>query len=286
MTLPARLGASLDLATRRFWRLTGRPVDLTGAEAWLSAPTSEGPLVGDAWLAAAAAAHGGQVHEGVDGAGLVPDLAALDGPGFRAADLRPEIRDFYEHTSRWRMEVWTAWNPLLAPGGELISRLLGRRVQQLALPTRPRDVAHAMDTPIAVITDDAGEQRAAGWIRTLRSTGDLVFSGCYSTRRLPGADRAGVHVAFPLEAGNVQVFLRPSVLPGGGLELRSAEGRFGEDGAYVVVADGGRTWAARVPIHETFRLAVDDEGVLRTDHELRLRSTRVARLHYKLLPTG
>ncbi len=26
------------------------------------------------------------------------EVAVLDGPDFRAADLRPEVRDFYEHT--------------------------------------------------------------------------------------------------------------------------------------------------------------------------------------------
>lgn len=95
-----------------------------------------------------------------------------------------------------------------------------------------------------------------------------------------------MHVAFPLESGNVQVFLRPRVLPGGGFELSSPSGGFGEPGAYVMVEDGGGRHAARVPIHETFRLHVDDEGAVRTDHDLRLWSAPVVRLHYKLLPLG
>ena len=69
------------------------------------------------------------------------------------------------------------------------------------------------------------------------------------------------------------------------LWLRSPAGRFGGDGAYVVVAEGPpatRTFAAHAPIRETFRVYVDDEGVLRTDHELRLWDARVVRLHYKL----
>ena len=274
----------LDRATRAFWRTTGRPVAVGGEQRWLDAPSSSGPVVGDGWLDAAADSLGGSTREGQEGAGLVPDLARLDGPGFDAASLRPEVRDFYEHTSRWRMEVWTQWNPVFAPGGEAISRLFGRRVQQLALPTRPLDVARGMDSRVVTIHDAAGVQQAAGWVRTLRSTGDHVFSGCYSTRTLPGADRPSVHVAFPLQAGNVQVFLRPRVLPAGGLELSSPGGAFGQDGAYVVVQDDRGHHAARAPIHETFRVQVDDEGVLRTDHELRLWSARVVRLHYKLSP--
>ena len=275
----------LDRAARTFWRVQGRPVDLAGSERWLAAPTHDGQTVGDGWLQAAAAAYGGAVHE-QPGAGLLADMALLDGPHFTAAELRPEIRDFYEHTSDWRMEVWTQWNAFFQPGGELISRFFGRRVQQLALPTRPLDVALGMDSRVATIVDGAGEQRAAGWLRTLRSTGEYVYSGCYSTRLLPGAQQPSVHVAFPLQAGNVQVFLRPRVLPGGALELSSPAGAFGRDGAYVVVESGGRTHGARAPLHELFRVYVDHEGTLRTDHTLRLWSATVVRLHYKLTRTA
>ncbi len=178
--------------------------------------------------------------------------------------------------------MWTGWSPVFWPGGELVSRLFGQRVEQLALPMRPLDVAHGMDSQITLIRDRDGAQVAAAWVRTLRDSGRHVFSGAYSAYTLPGADRPSVHVAFPLESGNVQVFLRPSVTEDGGLLLASPRGRFGEDGAYVVVRDGGRDHAARVPLHETFRVYVDRYGVLRTDHELRLWNASAVRLHYKL----
>lgn len=173
----------VDRLTRQFWKVTGRRVDLDDAHGWLSAPMHDGSVVGDTWLRAAARAHGGSLAEDVDGAGLLADMSSLDGPHFRVADLHPDIRDFYEHTSGWRLEVWTQWNPFFQPGG--------------------------------------------------------------------------------------------------GLELRSPRGRFGQDGAYVVVEAGG-THAARVPIHETFRVYVDAEQVVRADHELRLRSATALRMHYKL----
>jgi hypothetical protein len=37
-----------------------------------------------------------------------------------------------------------------------------------------------------------------------------------------------------------------------------------------------------VPLHETFHLDVDEHGVLRTDHEVRLWGASAVRLHYKL----
>jgi hypothetical protein len=176
----------LDRVTRTFWRVKGRPVDLAGAERWLAAPMHDGQTIGDEWMRSAAAAHGGRVQEHEQGRGLLAAMSQLDGPGFRSSDLRPEVRHFYEHTSEWRMEVWTQWNPFFQPGGELISRYFGRRVQQLALPTRPLDVALGMDSRVVTIHDALGKQRAAAWLRTLRSTGEYVYSGCYSTRVLPG----------------------------------------------------------------------------------------------------
>ncbi|AXK33833.1 hypothetical protein DVA86_15370 [Streptomyces armeniacus] len=271
----------LDRTSRAFWRVNGRPVDLAGRHGWLAAPMHDTQTIGDGWLRAAAAARGGTVRED-DGGGLLADMSSLDGPDFKASALRPEIRDFYEHTSDWRMEVWAQWSALFRPGGELVSRFFGRRVQQLALPMRPLDVAHGMDSRVATIVGPDGEQLAAGWMRKLRATGEYVYSGCYAPRTLPHSPQPSVHVAFPLEAGNVQVFLRPRATRDGALELTSPAGAFGDNGAYVVVAHDGRAHAARVPIHETFRVYTDSEGTLRTDHVLRLWSATAVRLHYKL----
>jgi hypothetical protein len=134
----------------------GRPIDIDGAERWLAARMNEGHSVGEAWLQGAAATLGGGVAER-PGGGLLPDIAVLDGSGFKAADLRPQLRDFYEHTSAWRMEVWTQRSAIFQPGGKIISRAFGRRVEQLALTTRPLDVALGMDSRVVSILDADGE---------------------------------------------------------------------------------------------------------------------------------
>jgi hypothetical protein len=126
-----------------------------------------------------------------------------------------------------------------------------------------------------------GEQVAAMWLRRLRSTGAVVFSGLYSVVELPSGEPA-VRVVFPLPEGRLVVLLRAVNAPGGALLLESGPGAWGTPGTYLVVETSSGCWARRVPLHESFHVYLDDEGVLRTDHHLRLGAATVLRLHYRL----
>ncbi|MCQ4120929.1 hypothetical protein [Rhodococcus tibetensis] len=223
--------------------------------------------------------------EAANSCGLLPDISCLTGPNFDANLLHPLVREFYEHTSRWRMDVWTQWSPAFAAPGAAIEALYGRRIQQLALPVNALAVAHGVDSQITTVLDSHGNHAGAAWLRTLRKSGDYMYSGYYRATTLPGHAQPSVHGTFPLEQGNVQVFLRPHNSAAGSLLLISPIGPFGDNGAYVTVMDKGRDHAARVPIHEEFHVYVDDENTLRTDHVLRLWRRTAVRLHYRLTPT-
>lgn len=271
----------LDLATRWWWRMRGRPVDLRGADSWLHAPMHKAGVVGDGWLESAADQSGTRLVEDPD-AGLLRSMSDLDAEDFRHDLVDPVVRDFYEHTARWRMEVWTGWNPAFRPGGALIARWFGRRVGQLAIPVDPLVVSRGMDSRIVTFVDPEGRPRAAAWIRSLRATGEFIYSGRYAVTTIPSSGRPTIHVTFPLESGNVQVFLRPENDADGSLWLRSPRSEHGGLGAYVVVRVRGCDHAAHPALAETFHVFVDEEGVLRTDHEVRLWGLRVVRLHYRL----
>ena len=216
-----RLGRTLDLASRGWWRLVGRRVDLDGDHRWLDAPTCGPGPVGATWLRAEAERLGGFVREDVSGGGLLPSMSVLDGAGFRAADLDQTVHHFYEHTACWRMKAWAQWSALFQPGGELVSPL-GGRVQQLALPTRPLDVAHGMDSRVVHLMDANGEQHAAGWLRTLSATGQFVYSGCYVILA-QGGDRWERRPCFSFPGADL--FPGGCRLGGGTPEGRSDRGR-------------------------------------------------------------
>lgn len=265
--------------TRLWWQVRGRRAE--GIE-WLDRSVTARGAGGEGWLTEFRRL--GQVRDGAADGGLMADLAVLDHEGFRAADLHPLVRDFYEHTGRWQMEAHIAWSRLFAPGGWFVERFFGRRVHQLAIPVTRTDEPKRLSSSVAVIVNDAGRQVATAWTRRLIPTGEYVYSGRYSTVRGPIDGQPLVQVTFPLEEGNVQVLLAPHVREGGSLLLASHAGGFGEPGAYAMVRDGRRgTWhAARFPLHEDIHVYVGEDGVLRTDHELRLWRATVVRLRYRL----
>lgn len=273
-----------DRASRLVWKSVGRQVDLDGADAWLQSPTAGPGVVRDSWLQAEATRIGGQVVPGSGSDGLLHDFDALAGPEFDPERIDPRIRDFYEHTAGWRMDAWTQWTRGFGIPGSAIETMYGKRVQQLALPVNPLAVAHGVDSAVTRIVDADGNHAGSAWLRTLRKTGDYMYSGYYRATTLPGSDGPSVHVTFPLEAGNVQVFLKPTTADDGSLRLISPAGAFGRDGAYSLVVEPDATYAARAPIHEEFHVYVDDEGVLRTDHILKLWWVTAVRLHYRLTP--
>lgn len=268
----------LDLATRRWWRLVGRRVDLGGRESWLAAPMSSGPVVGTSWVGSPGTPQPGDDPD----AGLLADFDALAGPRFDPGIVDAAIRSFYGHTGQWAIDVWSQWSPLFQPAGALVAALFSRRVQQLALPVQPLAVSRGMESTVIPLLSADGRQEAAAWVRTLRATGETVFSGRYAVAHLPDDPQPMVHVAFPLENGNLQVYLEPRNHGSGGFSLVSGRGAFGQPGAYVVVAHARGHSAARVPIHERFDLYVDEQGVLRTDHRLQMGRATALRLHYRM----
>lgn len=270
-----------DIAAQTWMLLTSRPVPRDRFP-WLLGPAAGNDVVGHGWVDQEAAAIGGRTVTGPD-LGLLPDFSVLAGPGFDAAQVHPKIVDFYQHTSRWQLDLWSEWSPLAWPLGWLLTAMWSERLQQLSLPMRPLDVSFGMDSRVVHLQGGDGRVVGAAWLRTMRKTGTTTYSGLYGVTQLPAQQQPSVRVVFPLPRGCLSVFLRPSVDQSGALHLESPSGSFGEDGAYLVLERGdGKINARRVPIAEHFHLYVDEAGDVRTDHFVRLWNVPTIRLHYRL----
>jgi hypothetical protein len=283
-------GAFLDRFTQRWVIATGRRVEFGGSERWLDGPIGAPDGVGENWIEQHVARTDGRLVEGSP-QGLLPAFAALSGPGLDVDAVSPAIVDFYEKTSEWSLDVWARWSRWAEPGGRLINALFARRLRQLSLPVDPLDVAYGMQSRVVGLVGPDGSHLGTAWQRTMRSTGTTTFGGFYGIVTRPSAIRPSVRVVFPLPNGSLTVFLRPDVTADGGLVLTSPAGRFGDDGAYLVVRSGAGSqggarrsqgWARRIPLPERFVLFTDADGVLRCDHHLALGRGEILRLHYRL----
>jgi hypothetical protein len=263
-------------------RIFGRVVRESAA-GWLSGPIG-GDYIGDRPYDEVAARENLEVVRRSSSGGLLPDLGVLDGPGFRAGQLRPEVRHFYEHTAAYRMDVWSDSFFPGKIGLWLLVTTISRKVNQLNFPLHALATAKGIDSEIVLLKDRAGAVRYTGWYRRLKEMGRTIYTGFYMTERVPDGDTPCVKVVFPMPKGNATVILRPSVDQQGHLRLSSEGARFGDAGFYRIrnIGDGRlRVWRVST-LCEEFRVYVDEAGVLRCDHSVRFLGMPVLSLHYRI----
>ena len=96
--------------------------------------------------------------------GLLDATSVLDGPGFMASDLAQPVVDFLRTLGRNRTVT-------LPFGNGKTTRMLGR--------SAPGAITALMDSQVLTVRDQQGSQVGAAWLRTLRSTGQAIYSGWY-----------------------------------------------------------------------------------------------------------
>jgi hypothetical protein len=266
-------------------RLFGRRVH-PGDVPWLVGPLG-GETIGEGAYEETAAAEGLTLVRHAREGGLIPRFEALVRPGFDPARVDPKIRAFYEHTHAHRLDTWaTTYFPARLALWALVTTI-SRRVKQLNFPLDGLDTAHGMTSEIALLRDAAGAVRYTGWFRKLQRTGHVIYTGFYMTVKAPLLDGPCVKVVFPMPNGNATVLLRPDNDGESGLRLSSIGRAFGDAGFYRVQREGDALRVWRISsLHETFRLAVDEEGAARCEHEVTFLGLRVLTLHYRISPAG
>jgi hypothetical protein len=249
---------------------------------WLDGPIG-GAIIGDAPYRDVAVEQGLTIERNARDAGLVSDFTQLRGDHCDIDRVDPRIREFYEHTTRFAMDVWSRTYFPANIGLYLLVTTISRQVDQLNFPLSPLDAARGLSSEIIALRRPDGTIRYTGWFRTLGEHARVLFTGFYMTERTP-KDGPCVKVVFPMPNGNATVLLAPRISADGSLVLDSSGGRFGGAGFYRVQrrdADRARVWLIRT-LKEHFRVFVDEHGVLRCDHRIRFLGLPVVHLHYKI----
>jgi hypothetical protein len=226
---------------------------------------SQTRYVGTGYVRSLAEVLGGTYAPDVKDIGIVASLDELAGPSFDPAGVDPLVREFYEHTTRFSLDIVPEWRAWVRPGYLLYRTLLARPLGQANVPMSQREVQRGVRSRIDTITGADGTVAVRGWIRSLADTDEPIYVGIYTTYRHEG--RGYVSVGFPLPQASFTATLAPSAREGGGLVLNSRS-ELDQPGHYLTYIDPQtaelttavvRGFAERLDVHA-------DGGVLRAEH--------------------
>jgi len=225
---------------------------------------------------------GGRYTPDVADIGIVASLDSLAGPSFDPAAADPLVREFYEHTTRFALDIVPQWRLWVRPGYLLYRTLLARPLGQANVPMSQRAAQHGVRSRIDTISGADGVVSVRGWIRSAADTGEPIYVGIYTTYR--HQDRGYVSVGFPLPQMSFTATLEPRARPGGGLVLDS-RGETSQSGHYLTYIDpetADLTVAGVLGFAERLDVYVGDDGELRAEHAFAVFGIPFLVLHYRI----
>lgn len=218
--------------------------------------------------------------------GLMDDFSVLNGPSFDAERVHPQIREFYEHTSRFVLSVIPDWHRRWLPLFWLFRTYFLRHVGQFNLPFDEREERNGIETHIDAL--DLNHDRIVdlrGWVRTYAGTDTAIYVGIYTAVKLDGVGY--VSVGFPLPNANLTATLVPVNVDEHDLLLRTKEKGARYVGDYIVLVDeisGGLSVFRIRGLREDIHVYVRDGG-LYTDHRFYFLTRNFLTLHYTITPS-
>lgn len=272
----------LDKTTQLWVRWSGKTISPDNCE-WLLGPVGDTDKIADHFVDRLVRDEGLKVDRPERDAGLLDRFEDLELSEEDMSRIRPEIIDFYTNTSNYKIEFWSSWKGIFRWFGWLLAVLFSRRLKQLNLPLDPLEASRGLESQILKLRKGE-ETKWTVWYRILNATRRVIYSGVYTHCEHPDLKQRLLKVVFPLPNGNAAVVMKMEVKPDGSFLLSSEGKKFGDHGFYFTLTDHkGKYWAKFVKaMHEWIHVYVDDQGVLRTDHNLNFHGMRFLELHYKL----
>jgi hypothetical protein len=238
--------------------------------------------VGTEYVTALAEVLGGTYARAVADIGIVASLDTLAGPDFDPSACDPRVREFYEHTTRFKLDIVPEWRPWVRPGYLLYRAFVARPLGQANVPMNQRDALRGVHSRIDTIdVDGDGIPDVRAWIRSFADTDEPIYIGIYTTYR--DDDRGYVSVGFPLPQTNFTATLVPRARSDGGLSLtsRSSLPHPGHYFTYVDPDTRALTTATVQGFAEELDVYVEDDEV-RAEHAFWVFGLPFLVLHYRI----
>jgi hypothetical protein len=243
---------------------------------------SRSRYVGTGYVRQLADVLGGTYTADAADVGIVASLDSLAGPELDPALVDPLVREFYEHTTRFTLDIVPEWRLWVRPGYLLYRNLLARPLGQASVPMNQRETQRGIRSRIDTITAPGKDVVAVrGWIRSFTDNDEPIYIGIYTTYR--DEERGYVSVGFPLPQASFTATLAPRARPGGGLILTSRSD-LKHPGHYLTYIDPETrelTTAAVEGFAEQLDVYLDD-GELRAEHAFWVFGFPFMVLHYRM----
>lgn len=271
-----------DKITQYWVKTTGRKIN-PEIEKWLIGPIGNEDIIGDKFIQNIIKDENLSYSSNEANCGLLESISDLDFTKEELAVLNKQVIDFYENTSNFDFEIWSEWRGFFKPFGKALSVIFSKRLQQLNLPLNSLDSSKGIKSEIIKLSIKE-KTKWTIWYRKLKSSNDVIYAGIYTTAFVPKYSKSLLKVIFPLPNGNASVVMTKKVLSDGSLLLSSDGEKFGDNGFYFTLTDHkGNYWARFVKsMHEWIKVYVDDENILRADHNLKFYGISFLNLHYKM----
>jgi len=213
--------------------------------------------------------------------GIVASLDALTGPELDPEQVDPLVREFYEHTTRFALDIVPQWRAWVRPGYLLYRTVVAHPLGQASLPMNQREAQRGIRSRIDTVTGVDGTVSVRGWIRSFADDDEPIMVGIYTTYTHRGCGY--VSVGFPVPEGSFTATLRPRLRADRGLTLTSRV-HDGQAGHYLTYVDTAADELTALAVHgfeEQLDVFVED-GALRAEHAFWVFGFPFLTLHYRI----
>jgi hypothetical protein len=271
-----------DWLTQQWVIIWGRkinPIEFS----WLIGPFGNLDVISENFVNEFAAKEKLTIEREAKTGGLILSINSLNLSNIERSNLSCQVIDFYENTAKYDLYFSVKWNPLFKGFGVLISRLFSNRLRQLNIPTANSKDFHALKSELISLAEpDSNKVKYTFWLRSIKSSGQPVYSGVYGISTLPSG-KTCIKAVFPLPNGNATVLMTPSVGKNGELILESSGKKFGDAGFYFLLKDSkGEYWAQYIRSFRDRLILRSTNGSLSAVQVLTLWQKEVLRFNYKI----
>lgn len=272
-----------DWFTQQWVILWGRKINPSDYP-WLVGPFGELNGIGEEFIHQLAAKENLIISRNAKSKGLLHSISTLELAEKDLNKLSQKVIDFYEKTADYKLQFYVEWNPFFKLFGYLVNRLFSQRINQLNIPTENIQASENLTSEIIeLFSTQNNEVKYTIWLRKFESTGKVIYSGIYTTCKLPSGT-ACIKAIFPLPKGNATVILKPSVGDNNELILDSSGEKFGDAGFYFLLNDSkGIYWSQFIRSFKEKLVVSEEKETLKAIQTLKLWNLKVVNFEYSIL---